>query len=47
MIPIQICKFITEKWMNPHVIDVHNQPKKSPHQHSETWTWKVKVHPVL
>lgn len=24
--------------MNQHVIDVHNQPEKSPYQHPETWT---------
>lgn len=35
-----ICKFINKKWMNQHVIDVHNQPEKSPHRHSETWTPK-------
>lgn len=33
--------------MNQHVIDVHNQPEKIPHRHSETWTRKVNVHPVL
>lgn len=26
--------------MNQHGIDVHNQPEKSPHPHSETWTPK-------
>lgn len=35
-----ICKFINKKWMNPHVTDIHIQQKKSPHQHSETWTPK-------